>query len=477
VQDKPKLELPQRMVPKRPIFDRRSTFFALCVLVLFGVIVALLVRRPAGTGATMPGRAGWSADQQKALAMQLADRNLPAAAASAWARYLQMGNLSPEAEAAIHYRVGKLHQSAEQYQDAIAAYYRAEAMLGDAKGELGHEINVRVRDCFVKLGQYADLGRDLAERTAPESDRPSGLTGQQVVAQIGPEKITIADFDRMIRQEIELAIKAMPGLSDEQADQIREQFAKRLASPRARAQKLQELVSVRVLARKGREAGMDKTPAFRKRLMEMSDMLMANRLLAEEIGRRATVTIDDCKRFYEANKARYVEPGRARIAHIVCKTDKEATELIKQAKGGAAFEALAKKHSLDPATKDKGGAIDQPVSELSPRVPGIGEDKALHEAIFKAKSGTVLDTPYPVGGGFHVVKVLERHESRQLGLDEAADRVQADTGRARTQEVTEQYIKELFAEAEVKLYPEAFLSSSATSRPVAPRPTETKEKK
>ena len=209
---------------------------------------------------------------------------------------------------------------------------------------------------------------------------------------------------------------------------------------------------------------MDKTPVFRKRLMEMSDMLMANRLLAEEIGRRATVTIDDCKRFYETNKARYVEPGRARIAHIVCKTDKEAAELIKQAKGGAAFEALAKKHSLDPATKDKGGAIDQPVSELSPRVPGIGEDKALHEAIFKAKSGAVLDTPYQGSGGSHVVKVLERHESRQLGLDEAADRVQADTRRARTQEVTEQYIKELFAEAEVKLYPEAFLSSSATSR-------------
>ncbi len=476
MQDKPKLELPQRVVPKRRIFDRRSTFFALCVLVLFGVVVALLMLRPAGTASTIPARAGWSADQQKALAMRLEDRNLPAAAASSWSRYLQMANLSSQAEAAIHYRVGKLHQSAEQYEDAIAAYYRAEAMLADAKGELEHEINVRVRDCFVKLGQYADLGRDLSERTAPESDRTSGLAGQQVVAQIGPEKITIADFDRMIRQEVDLAIKAMPGLSDEQADQIREQFAKRLASPQSRAQKLQELVSVRVLARKGREAGMDKTPAFRKRLMEMSDMLMANRLLAEEIGRRATVTIDDCKRFYEANKARYVEPGRAAIAHIVCKTNKEAAGLIKQAKDGEAFEALAKKHSLDPATKDKGGVIEQPVSELSPRVPGIGEDKALHEAIFEAESGTVLDKPYKGAGGFHIVKVLERHASRQLGLDEAADRVQADTRRARTQEVTEQYIKELFAEAEVKLYPEAFLSAAATSRPIATRRSETKEK-
>jgi len=192
---------------------------------------------------------------------------------------------------------------------------------------------------------------------------------------------------------------------------------------------------------------------------------MANRLLGEEIGRRATVTIDDCKRFYEANKERYVEPGQATIAHIVCKTETEAAGLIKDLKGGATFEASAKSHSLDAATKEKGGLIDQPVSQLVHRVPGVGEDKALHEAIFKAKAGSVLDKPHKGEGGYHVIKVAERTEARQVGLDEASDRVRADTQRARTQEVTEQFMKGLFEAAEVKLYPEAFARGPAASRP------------
>ncbi len=474
---KPKLELPERVVTKRPIFDRRSTFFALCALVLFCVVIVLLVRRPLGPAGEAQIGEGWSAERQRALAMRLEDRNLHGAAARAWSRYLEIAALGPAAAGPVHYRIGKLYQSAERYQDAIAAFYRAEAVLGQAGGELSHEINVRVRDCFAKLGQYGDLDRELAERTAPDSDKPPGLVGQQVVAEIGAEKITVADFDRMLQQEIDLAIKAMPGLSDEQVDRVRREFSKRFASPQARGRKLQELVSVKVLARKARADGLDRTPAFRKRLMEMSDMLLANRLITEEIGRRATVTIDDCKRFYEANKSQYVEPGRARIAHIVCKDEKQAAELIKQAKGGAAFDGLAKAHSLDQATKDKSGVIDQPVSALVARVPGVGEDKALHEAIFKAKAGTVLDKAYKGAGGFHVVKVVERTEARQLGLDEVADRVRADTQRARTQEVTEQYVQALFDEAKVKLYPEAFSSAPVTTHPSGPKQGEGKESK
>lgn len=471
--DKPKLELPQRVVAKSAIFDRRSTFFAACTLMLFGVVVALLVRRPAGPSVTKNAGASWSADQRRSLAMRLEDRNLHTAAATAWERYLEVADIDSKAGAAIRYRIGKLHQSAEAYQDAIAAFYRAEAMLGDDRGDLGHELNVRIRDCFAKLGQFGDLDRDLAERTSPQADRHTRMTGQQVVAEIGAEKISVADFDRMLKQEIDLAVKAMPGISDEQVDDIRKRFARQYASRQARERKLRELVSVKVLARKAREDGLDKTPAFRKRLMEMSGMLLANRLLTDEVGKRATVTIDDCKRFYEANKARYVEPGRAGIAHIVRETDKQAGEIIKLAKDGTKFEELAKKHSLDATTKDKGGVIGQPVSELRADVPGIGKDKALHEAIFKAEAGDVLDKPHKGAGGFHVVKVLSLTKTRQLGLDEVADQVRADTGRARTREITEQYLKDLFAEAKVKLYPEAFSPTPApTPATTAPASSE-----
>ncbi|MBN1344640.1 MAG: peptidyl-prolyl cis-trans isomerase [Phycisphaerae bacterium] len=468
MESKPKLELPQRAVSRQPIFTRRTTFFAVWTLVLFGVVVALLARNASKPEVQARTSGGWPADQQKALAMRLEDRNLHEAAAEAWSRYVEIADLAASDQAAIHYRIGKLRQSAERFEQAIADLYQAEALLGEARGDLQHEINVRVRDCFTRLGQYGDLERDLVERTAVSDEKPGRLAGQQVVAEIGPEKITAADFDRMIQQEVDLALKAMPGLPDEQKDAYRQEIMKQFASQQAKTQKLQELVSVKVLAREARGQGLDKAPAFRKRLVEMSDMLLANKLLSDEIGRRATVTIDDCKRFYEANKARYVEPGRAQLAHIACKTEAEAAEVIKKLKAGAKFEDLAKTLSVDAASKDKGGVIDQPASEPTARVPGIGEDKALHEAIFKARPDTVLDKPYKGAGGFHVVKVLTRTETRQLTLDEAADRVRADTQRSRTREITEQYIKGLFDEAKVKFYPEALAPGAA--RPATSQP-------
>lgn len=466
MEDKPRLELPQRVVVKKPIFDRRSGFFAVCVLALFGVLIALQLRSERSPSApTSPAAGGWSAEDQKALAMRLEDRNLHVAAAEAWNRYLGLAGLGAAEAAPIHYRIGKLYQSAEQYQPAIAAYYQAEAMLGQNKGELGHEVNVRVRDCFNRLGQYDDLGRDLTERTAVAGDRHKELTGQQVVAEIGPEKITLADFDRLIQQEVDLAIKAMPGLSPDQIEQIRRQYLQQYATSQARTRKLQELVAVKVLARKARAEGLDKGPDFRKRLMEMSDMLLANRLLGDEIGRRATSTVDDYKRYYEANKALYVQPGEARIAQILCPTEEQAAKLIKELGQGAKFEDLAQKHSQDEATRTKGGAIETPVSQASRRMPGIGELPDLHEAIFKAKAGSVLDKAFKGKTGYHIVKVLERTESRQLSLDEAADRVREDTQRARTQEVTEQYIQSMFTESKVKLYPEAFAGTTTQPKP------------
>lgn len=453
--EKPRFELPQRMVTQRPIFDRRSAFFSFGVLVLFGVLVALQFRKPDSAEPTRSAGTGWTADQQKALAMRLEDRNLHSAAAEAWTRYLLIATLEPAAAAAVHYRIGKLQQDAEQYQAAISSYYQAEAMLGDAKGDLAHEINVRVRDCYTKLGQYGDLDRDLAERTAPTGDKPAGLAGQQIVAEIGAEKLTITDFDRMIQQEIDVALKAMPGLTPEQMDDARRRYLQQYSSSQARTRKLQELVAVKVLARKARADGLDKSAAFRKRIVEMSDMLLANGLLSEEISRRATVTPDDCKRYYEANKALYVQPAQARIAHILCPSQEPADQIIAKLKAGAQFEELARQ-SADAATKDKGGAIEQPVLASGKYIPGIGENADLHEAIFKATAGALLERAFKGDRGYHVVKVLERSPSRQLGQDEVADRIRSDTQRARAQEVTEQYIQALFEEAKVKLYPEAF---------------------
>lgn len=93
------------------------------------------------------------------------------------------------------------------------------------------------------------------------------------------------------------------------------------------------------------------------------------------------------------------------VQHILVSKKSTAQKIIKELKAGKSFASLAKKYSLDTATKNNAGklpAFDSTDTTLDP---------SFKTAAFKLKTGEVTSTPVKSQSGYHVIKMI-KHPSK-----------------------------------------------------------------
>jgi foldase protein PrsA len=61
--------------------------------------------------------------------------------------------------------------------------------------------------------------------------------------------------------------------------------------------------------------------------------------------------------YYAKNKAQYIQPASRDVRRILVKKKSLADQIYQQLTNGGDFAALAKKHSIDPSSKDSGGKL------------------------------------------------------------------------------------------------------------------------
>jgi peptidyl-prolyl cis-trans isomerase D len=156
------------------------------------------------------------------------------------------------------------------------------------------------------------------------------------------------------------------------------------------------------------------------KLPERRDLTL---LIADELAVAMNVKVDDAKlqAAYDQNRDRYRVPERAHVRHILVKTQgapqdqipalrKKADGLLAQVRGGADFAKLAKDHSEDPGSKDKGGEYWVTRGQMV---------KPFEDASFNMKPGAsdIVTTEY----GFHIMQVMERESARLKPISEVRD--------------------------------------------------------
>jgi peptidyl-prolyl cis-trans isomerase D len=86
----------------------------------------------------------------------------------------------------------------------------------------------------------------------------------------------------------------------------------------------------------------------------------------------------------------------------------KANDILKQVRGGADFAALAKQHSEDPGSKEKGGEYEVVRGQTVP---------AFEQAAFSLKPkefGNLVKTEY----GYHIMQVLEKEPAKVKPFEE-----------------------------------------------------------
>jgi foldase protein PrsA len=125
----------------------------------------------------------------------------------------------------------------------------------------------------------------------------------------------------------------------------------------------------------------------------------------------AKVTDKAVATFYEKNKKRFATPATRDLRVILTKTPARANEAKKALQSGQGWTAVAKKYSIDQASKNQGGSL-----------LGIAkgtQEKSFDDAIFAAKKG-VLTGPVKTQFGYYVFEVQKIVAAKQQSQQEAA---------------------------------------------------------
>lgn len=96
--------------------------------------------------------------------------------------------------------------------------------------------------------------------------------------------------------------------------------------------------------------------------------------------------------FYTANKAQFATAPEDEISQIVVKSSSLASQILKDAKAGQSFRALAKQYSIASTGKTGGSLGYQPVSAMT---------RSMASAVSKLKAGQFAS--YHDSSGYHVI--------------------------------------------------------------------------
>jgi peptidyl-prolyl cis-trans isomerase C len=165
---------------------------------------------------------------------------------------------------------------------------------------------------------------------------------------------------------------------------------------------------------------------------------------------------EELKRYYDEHPQEFTVTGRVRAAHIFIRVPPTVTParrgvfrtkaegLLVQIRGGADFAEMAKKHSEDPATRNKGGEMDVfATGQLPPQL------RSIEQAVQQLKPGEVsevVDTPV----GMSIVKLLERLPDEKMPFEQAREPLRHHLVQKKRADALQALVNSLRAKAKIE---------------------------
>ncbi|HEY0821431.1 MAG TPA: peptidylprolyl isomerase [Rhizobacter sp.] len=163
-------------------------------------------------------------------------------------------------------------------------------------------------------------------------------------------------------------------------------------SAQDRRRMLDDLIDTEIASQRAQASGLAARPQIRAEIDLARKTLLGQHLLRQMA---AEMQIDGATlqaRYRDMPPALHIDS-----THILVSDENTARELIAQLRRGASFATLARKHSIDVASRDHGGALGPlPASELA--APYVRAVQAL-------KPGQLASEPVQTEYGWHVIRL------------------------------------------------------------------------
>ena len=160
---------------------------------------------------------------------------------------------------------------------------------------------------------------------------------------------------------------------------------------------------------------------------------LQQKLTQKVTDQQSKVTDADVRSYYDKNKKRFAQPERRSLNVVLTKGKAKAQQAQKALQGGQSFKTVAKKYSIDQASKSQGGKL--------PDVAEGQQEKAFNDAIFNAKKSK-LQGPVKTQFGYYVFKVMKVTPASQQSLDQSKATIRNLLKSQRQQKALDTFIKD-----------------------------------
>jgi len=182
------------------------------------------------------------------------------------------------------------------------------------------------------------------------------------------------------------------------------------------------LIENYLFAKAAEDAKLDSGPIFDTRMAYMRRRALRETYFEQKI--RKSISEKAAEVFYK-DRVKGMKPAEeVKARHILVPTEEIARDLKEQIIRGADFSELAKKHSIDPGTKDKGGMLGY--FSRGQMVP------AFENAAFGLDKGEVSD-PVQSRFGWHLIKVEDKRQKPIPKFEEVKEQIMNSLVHQKTQ--------------------------------------------
>jgi peptidyl-prolyl cis-trans isomerase C len=225
-------------------------------------------------------------------------------------------------------------------------------------------------------------------------EAPQGVSPDAVVATVGGETITEADIS-FAAEDLQQELSQMPA-------EDRKAFL------------VTVLIDMKVMAAAARNAQMDQSDVFKRRLAYLEERALRRAYFTEQIA--AKVTDESVQAAYDAFLAGYQPQEEVHARHILVATKEDADAIKAELANGQAFDVLAKEKSTDPSAAQNGG--DLGFFQRGQMV------KPFEDAAFAMTEPGQISEPVESQFGWHVIQLQEKRQSPAPTLDQMRGQLQ-----------------------------------------------------
>jgi peptidyl-prolyl cis-trans isomerase SurA len=168
-----------------------------------------------------------------------------------------------------------------------------------------------------------------------------------------------------------------------------------------------------------------------KRNIERS--VLRRQVLARELEQKITTSDAEARAEYEAHKAEYAKSAAVHLQEILVAESEQAQDVVRRARAGEDFSALARAVSTAP-TQGNGGELG--------RVAAGDMNPELAKVVSALPAGGVSD-PIRTDKGFRIVRVVSKEEASSTPFEELKEEIAKRLQQQRMASAYEEYVQGL----------------------------------